>query len=319
MISTAFSTQRSAASTPVRGTQSFVGVMAEVWKRPSLTALEIAWRWAFWALVLGSAAFYWRRALAPYVVAVEANAWSFTSFDSSAVLHAVRDVSSAVRSHLLLGIMMCLGWILLSAWGRGKVLQRLDYGAAPAFVSLSLISGLRVACLLAVIGCWLWAMLVFVQRMVVMPLSLHHEPAFVPFAAIVIVGTLGLFVLWMAASYVFHLAPVLCVQKRESALRSLRESLRRGTLRGKLVEINLVVGITKIALLVLALVFSACPLPFSSVETQTFLTCWWIAVGLWYAVASDYIHVVRTAAFLRLWQLYEKPVAACTSAEEIAS
>ena len=55
-----------------------------------------------------------------------------------------------------------------------------------------------------------------------------------------------------------------------------------------------------IALLVLAMVFSATPLPFSSVETQTFLTCWWIFVSLLWLVASDYFHVVRAAAYLSL-------------------
>ena len=32
---------------PVRGTQSFVHMMSVCWKRPSLTALEVLWRWAF--------------------------------------------------------------------------------------------------------------------------------------------------------------------------------------------------------------------------------------------------------------------------------
>ena len=64
-------------------------------------------------------------------------------------------------------------------------------------------------------------------------------------------------------------------------------------------------GIVKIALIVLALVFSACPLPFSTVETQEFLTWWWIGVGVWYLVASDYFHVVRAAAYVALWRGYE--------------
>ena len=71
-------------------------------------------------------------------------------------------------------------------------------------------------------------------------------------------------------------------------------------LRSQLIETNLVMGIVKVALLVLAIVFSACPLPFSSVETQEFLTCWWIGVGVWWLLASDYFHVVRVVAVLRL-------------------
>src|ERR1019366_10828360 len=33
----------------VRGTQSFVHTLSACWKRPSLTALEVLWRWAFGA------------------------------------------------------------------------------------------------------------------------------------------------------------------------------------------------------------------------------------------------------------------------------
>ena len=32
---------------PLRGTQSLVGQMGWVFARPSLTAIEIAWRWTF--------------------------------------------------------------------------------------------------------------------------------------------------------------------------------------------------------------------------------------------------------------------------------
>ncbi len=32
---------------PVRGTQSFVHTLGACWKRPSLTALEVLWRWSF--------------------------------------------------------------------------------------------------------------------------------------------------------------------------------------------------------------------------------------------------------------------------------
>lgn len=70
-------------------------------------------------------------------------------------------------------------------------------------------------------------------------------------------------------------------------------------------EINLVMGIVKVALLVLALVFSACPLPFESVESPAFLMWWWIGVGVLYLVASAYFHVVRAAAYDALYRIQE--------------
>jgi hypothetical protein len=68
----------------------------------------------------------------------------------------------------------------------------------------------------------------------------------------------------------------------------------------QLVEINFVMGIVRVALLVLALVFSACPLPFESVATAEFLRNWWIGVGVWYLLASDYFKVVRAAAYINV-------------------
>jgi hypothetical protein len=53
------------------------------------------------------------------------------------------------------------------------------------------------------------------------------------------------------------------------------------------------------------MVFSACPLPFESVESQTFLVWWWSGVGVLYLVASDYFHVVRAAAYDALFRIEE--------------
>jgi hypothetical protein len=52
-------------------------------------------------------------------------------------------------------------------------------------------------------------------------------------------------------------------------------------------------------------VFSATPLPFESVATQTFLYWWWAGVTLVYFVASDFFHVARLVAYLELWRVYE--------------
>ena len=76
-----------------------------------------------------------------------------------------------------------------------------------------------------------------------------------------------------------------------------------GAAAGKLFEINLVMGIVKIALVVLAMVFSATPLPFETYATQTFLLGWWAGVTVLYLLASDFFHVVRAAAYLAVADL----------------
>ena len=82
-------------------------------------------------------------------------------------------------------------------------------------------------------------------------------------------------------------------------------AFRLGPLKAKLVEINLVMGIVKIALIVLAIVFSATPLPFESVTTPEFLAAWWFGVTLLYFVASDFFHVARLLGYLNLWRAFE--------------
>jgi hypothetical protein len=84
--------------------------------------------------------------------------------------------------------------------------------------------------------------------------------------------------------------------------RSLASSFQLGPLKIKLIEINLVMGIVKIALIVLAMVFSASPLPFEKVASQEFLTWWWGGVTVLYFVGSDFFHVARLVAYLELWQ-----------------
>ena len=117
-----------------------------------------------------------------------------------------------------------------------------------------------------------------------------------------IVGSLSLYVLWGVVSWPFYLAPLLAMQLGVGPGAALKAAFASGAVRGKLVEINLVMNIVRIALIVLAMVFSASPLPFSSVETQTFLNFWWGGVGLLYLGISDYFHVVRAAAYERLYR-----------------
>src|SRR5579864_6148081 len=112
------------------------------------------------------------------------------------------------------------------------------------------------------------------------------EANLVGYFALVIVATLGLFTLWAVVSWVLSVAPLLAMLRGVGVRESLGAAVRLGPLKGKLVEINLVMGIVKIALIVLAIVFSATPLPFESVTTPEFLMWWWIGVMVLYLLAS---------------------------------
>jgi hypothetical protein len=137
------------------------------------------------------------------------------------------------------------------------------------------------------------------------PVAAGGEPNLVGYFALVIVATLGLFTLWAVVSWALAIAPLLAMLCGLGVGGSLAAAFRLGPLKSKLVEINLVMGIVKIALIVLAMVFSATPLPFESVTTPEFLMWWWVGVTVLYFLGSDFFHVARQVAYLQLWRAYE--------------
>ena len=152
---------------------------------------------------------------------------------------------------------------------------------------------------------WFWGMEWAAGVTVTGPIATGGEPNLVGYFALAIVGTLGLFMLWAVVSWALSVAPLLAMLRGLGVGGSLAAAFRVGPVRSKLVEINLVMGIVKIALIVLALVFSASPLPFESVTTPEFLFWWWLLVTGVYFVASDFFHVARQVAYLQLWRAYE--------------
>jgi hypothetical protein len=128
------------------------------------------------------------------------------------------------------------------------------------------------------------------------------EPSMVAFAAWLICLSLGSFIVWALWSWVLSIASVLIVAENRSLSSALAASVRLGPLTTQLVEVNLVLGIVKLALIVLAMVFSAVPLPFEAQMNGTALYVWWAAVGIWYLAASDFFQVARLAAFVEFWQ-----------------
>ena len=117
---------------------------------------------------------------------------------------------------------------------------------------------------------------------------------------------MGIFTFWALVSWVFSVAPLIALLENRSTLACLGRSLRLGPLTSKLVEVNLVLGIVKLALIVLAMVFSATPLPFASVMVGTPLYLWWAAVTLVYLAASDFFQLSRLIAFIRFWRIYNE-------------
>ncbi len=310
---------------PVRGTQSLVHTLGRCWKRPSLTALEVLWRWAFGAPVLWVVWMQMRRILLLHAGAPDGSVdlarlgldsklmgdpVGAAAADPIGVSEKVRNAVAVLLPDVLhvamwLVPVLLVAWVVVSAVGRTVVLRRMD---SKLHARAWTLMGLQAVRMLALVGsfalwfgCLRWAANVAVTG----PLMAGDGPNLVLYFAIVIVSTLGLFSAWATVSWVLSVAPLVAMLRDVGVVASLRAGFRLGPLKAKLVEVNLVMGIVKISLIVLAMVFSATPLPFESVTTPDFLRNWWIGVSIFYFVASDFFHVARLMGYLELWRVYE--------------
>jgi hypothetical protein len=298
--------------------------MVEVWRQPALTGIEVAWRWLT-CLPLLYAAFV---ALGSLDAGVQmTSAW----FRSMTVLKPAEAIDSLGRIVVALWPLIApvakwflpvfaLVWVLAAMVGRTLWLRRYDPALKARMPTFALLTLLKLSKLVATLATWLGCWVLALRVAVIDPVARHQEPNLVLLAAIVIGLTLLLFIVRSVTSWIVELAPLIAMSRNVSIRKSIVMAIRAPReLRSQLIETNLVMGIVKVALLVLAMVFSACPLPFSSVETQGFLECWWVGVGVWWLLASDYFHVVRMVAVLRLLHANDFPGGRPTSGSANAS
>lgn len=297
------------AAGTVRGTQSLVHTMGRCWRHPVWTALEVAWRWAFGVPALTLAAYEAVKILRATPVDVTAlREMSIVDMmGSAATLAKAMEVLLPPVLHVLawLGPVLVTIWVVASAIGRSVVLRRVDSTLHKRLGTLMVLQALRVVALMGSFAVWFMCMRHIAGVTVTGPMAAGGEPNLVGYFALVIVTTLGLFTAWAVASWAVSVAPLLSMLRNAGVGASLKAAFMVGPLRSKLVEINLVMGIVKIALIVLAMVFSATPLPFEAVATPVFMAWWWAGVTLLYFVASDFFHVTRQVAYLELWRAYE--------------
>jgi hypothetical protein len=295
----------------IRGTQSFLATIAECWRRPSLLGLELLWRWGFGipaAAVLGWEAYRILSSVSLAGTGIDhfslidtVTAAQIISATADVLLPPVRDVARWLLPTL------AVAWALASGFGRSLVLRRYD-------------SSLRFAPWMMV-GLQLLRILVLGASFTLWFVGLHWaawnslsgpEPSLVLYFVQAIALSFGIFFFWTLVSWVFSIAPLLALLEGTGMIASLRNSLRfgQGSLRGlrsKLVEINLVLGIVKAALIVLAMVFCATPVPFKEEINGPSLYAWWALVTVWYCLASDFFQVARIIGFMEIWRTANRP------------
>ncbi len=294
---------------PLRGTQSLVGQMSWVFERPSLTAIEVAWHWIFglpflvvcWieaqrilaVLPLDSAGLTEIDAQNPWVAVVQiSDAWAHYQPHVMTVLHWLLPVAS-------------LAWVVISGLGRSLLLMRLHSKSdfAESFRPLQMIA--LQAAWLAALGATCWGWFRSIEWVAATHITAVGEPDLVGYFSWVIFLTLGFFTAWALVNWVLSIAPLLMLLEERTALSSLGQSLRLGRgLHCKLMEINLVMGIVKLALIVVAMVLSAAPLPFSDQLGPDSMHGIFVLATLFYFVASDYFQVVKLKGFVEFWKMF---------------
>lgn len=296
------------ATERLRGTQSAVGQMGWVFARPSLTAIEVAWRWIFGVPLL---VVCWLQAQ-KILVALPPESTGLTRLNpqdpwESAVRLA--DAWNLYEPHVMVVLRWlvpaaALAWVVISGLGRNLVLKRLEPRLA---VRPAAMIALQAAWLVVLaITCWAWFRAI--GWVAATHIGSGAEPDLVGYTMWAVFLSLGFFVLWALVSWAVSIAPLLVLLEDLSPAKALVESMRLGkAFTSKLVEINLVMGIVKLALLVVAMVLSSVLIPFSDEVGKGALHLEWIVVSAFYFVASDYFQVVRLKGFIEFWHVFRQP------------
>jgi hypothetical protein len=338
------------AAQPLRGTQSLVGQMGWVFERPSLTAIEVAWRWTFGAPFLAVCWIHAQRILA----ALPLESAGLTALDPQNPWLAAGQLSNAwtlYQPHVIevlrwLLPVAALAWMVVSGLGRSLVLRSMislsafpgcEGGGNPGGFTEKHHSGakarsdlagsmrglkppppsgsckcFRPLAMIVLQGAWLalfaaawWGWLRSMAWVAATHITPNAEPDLVGYAMWAIFLSLGFFTAWALISWALSIAPLVMLLEDCSVREALARSLRLGKpFTAKLVEINLVMGIVNLALIVLAMVLSAAPLPFIDQLGPGALHVLWVVATIFYFAASDYFQVVRLKGFVEFWKMF---------------
>jgi hypothetical protein len=296
---------RAHGDAPVRGTQLLVEHMSEVFRRPSLVAIEIAWRWLIGIPFLLICWDQGQQILAAFPLDASGagtldtrNPW-LASVQLSNIAAFYEPHVVAVLRWLLPGA--AVAWAAVSGVGRNLLLKRME--PRVRFRPLAMI--VLQCAWLALLGLTLWGWVVCMQWAAATHITAAAEPDLVGYFIWAIVLALAFFTAFALTSWVLSIAPILALLETRSVHSSLGEALRLGWgFTGKLAEINLVLGIVKLALLIVAMVFSAAPLPFSDELGPGAMHLVAAASAIFFLVANDFFQVVRLKAFVEFWRIF---------------
>jgi hypothetical protein len=278
-------------------------------RHPAVVAAEVIWRWLFGVPFL---LLCWTR-LQHILVVLPLEQSGLTSIDLSNPWLAAGQVSRSLVqyaplvAHELHWLVPAgaIAWVIVSSVGRNLVLKLAEPRLRFRPISMLL---LQTAWLM-LFGfiCWAWF------RSVAWDAGAHfssgNEPDLIGFSIWLIFLSLGFFTLWALVGWIVSVAPVLMLLEDRSAPSALAETMKLGKpFTSELFEIGMVMGIANLALIVVAMVLSAAPLPFSDQLGASALHVVWACATVFYLIAHDYFQVVRLKCFIQFWKIFRGSV-----------
>lgn len=292
---------------PVRGTQLLVEHISGVFRGPLLLAIEVGWRWLFGIPFL---LVCWRWATTTLgkmeYMGLNAIDWGNPWLAATQLSSAWNIYAPLVREfvgHLLL--LAAIVWIVISGLGRAWLLMWLgkSVGSNVRFrpATMMLLQAMWLGLWLVAVWGWYHSMAWVAATHINVP----GEPDLIGYFIWAIFLSLGFFTVFALTSWPLSIAPILALLDGRSSVDALAQSFRlEKAFTSKLVEINLVMGIVKLALIVLAMVFSAAPLPFGDELGSSTLHMVSAASVVFYLLANDFFQVVRLKAFVEFWKVF---------------
>ena len=293
-----------------RATQSLVHTIGFTLRQPSLLGLEIWWRWAFGipALLL-----VWRQVLAvvaliPSDTLTLLQAEMYEPVKAAATLYVLGQELAPVVWGILRWLvpLLLVWWAAFSGAGRWLVFRRLAVlhpsllQRGPAARQVAALVGLQLLRAIGLAAAFVVAFLLMRQA-ADWSFANPEQPNLFLYFSSVILAVIGMFTVWAVVSWSVTVAPLLVARRGAGAFSAMRDALRLDrAISSQLIEVNLVLGIIKLMMLVLAMVFSSIPLPFETATTPAQLHVWWTIVTVAYFATNAFFQVVRQIAMLQV-------------------
>lgn len=289
----------------VRGTQTLVDQMGWMLRHPAIVAVEVGWRWLFgvpFLLVCWSRLQYVLTQLSPEEAGLSnidaQNPWVAAGQLSRALAKYAPLVAHEMR---WLVPIAAGAWIVISSLGRNFALKRMAPQVRLRPISMMTLQAVWLALFGSV--CWGWFRAVSWAAATHFPAG--SEPDLIGFSIWLIFLSLAFFTVWALLGWIVSVAPVLMLLEECSAPATLGQAMRLGRpFTSELVEIGMVMGIVNLALIVVAMVLSAAPLPFSDQLGGNALHVVWAGATVFYLVAHDYFQLVRLKCFVEFWKVF---------------